>query len=137
MIFVFPGDVWLTHVLQQMGAWLIPVMKFFTWLGYPQAYMVIIAMIYWSINRKLGLRLALFLTIAASLNSVLKQAFHAPRPYWFDPEIKAILPANGFGMPSGHAQASTVWLYAASLIKNRRFWALAVALAFLVGVSGV
>lgn len=112
-------------------------MKFFTWLGYPQAYMIIIAVIYWSVDRKLGLRLALLLTVTASLNSLLKQAFHAPRPYWVDPEIKAILPSNGFGMPSGHAQASTVWLYAASLLKNRWFWALAVALAFMVGVSRV
>lgn len=113
------------------------VMKFFTWLGYPQAYMIFIAIIYWSVNRKLGLRLALLLTLTASLNSLLKQAFHAPRPYWLDPELKTILPSNGFGMPSGHAQASTIWLYAASCIKSRLFWALAVVLVFMVGLSRV
>ncbi len=137
MSYVFPGDLWLTQFLQQWGDGLAPLMKFFTWVGYPQAYMVIIAIIYWSFDRKLGLRLAVFLTMVASLNSILKQAFHAPRPYWLDPEIEAILPSNGFGMPSGHAQASTVWLYAALHLKKHRFWILAAGIAFMVGVSRI
>jgi membrane-associated phospholipid phosphatase len=137
MIYVFPGDFWLTQALQGIGDWLAPVMKFFTWLGYPQAYMIIIATIYWSLDRKLGLRLAVFLTVTASLNSLLKQVFHAPRPYWMYPEVKGILASNGFGMPSGHAQASTVWLYAASCLKRKGFWALAIGIAFMVGVSRV
>jgi len=137
MIYVFPGDLWLTQALQGIGDWLAPVMKFFTWLGYPQAYMIIIAIIYWSFDRKLGLRLAVFLTVTASLNSLLKQVFHAPRPYWLYPDIKGILASNGFGMPSGHAQASTVWLYAASCLKNKVFWALGISIAFMVGVSRV
>jgi len=124
----------LFHIvlMQSMGAWLAPIMKFFTWLGYPQAYMIFIAVIYWSFDRKLGLRLAIFLPVVASLNSILKQAFHAPRPYWVDPQIKAILVSNGFGMPSGHAQASTVWLYAAACLKRRWFWFLAIAVALLL-----
>jgi len=137
MSYVFPGDLWLTQAVQQWGEGLAPLMKLFTWLGYPQAYMIIIAIIYWSFDRKLGVRLAVFLTLVASLNSILKLAFHAPRPYWLDPEIKAILPSNGFGMPSGHAQASTVWLYAASHLKKNWFWILAVGVVFMVGVSRI
>lgn len=137
MIYAFPGDIWLTQSLQSIGDWLAPVMKFFTWLGYPQAYMIIIAVIYWSVDRKLGLRLAIFLPVVASLNSILKQGFHAPRPFWLDPDIKAILPSNGFGMPSGHAQASTVWLYAASCLKKKGFWVLAAGIAFMIGLSRV
>ncbi len=115
MTCVFPGDFWLTQSLQSIGMWFTPIMKFFTWLGYPQAYMIIIAIIYWSFDRKLGLRLAIFLPFVASLNSILKQAIHAPRPYWLDPDIRAIQVSNGFGMPSGHAQASTVWFYAITI----------------------
>jgi membrane-associated phospholipid phosphatase len=134
---VFPGDFWLTQFVQGIGIWFTPIMKFFTWLGYPQAYMIIVAVIYWSIDRRLGLRLAIFLPVVASLNSILKQAIHAPRPYWLDPGIKAIHASNGFGMPSGHAQASTVWLYAASLLKKGWFWALAIGVVFLIGLSRV
>jgi hypothetical protein len=99
--------------------------------------MIIVAIIYWSVDRKLGLRLAVFLPLVASLNSLLKQVLHAPRPYWLDPDIRAIQVSNGFGMPSGHAQASTVWLYAAALLKKRGFWILAAGVAFMVGLSRV
>jgi len=137
MSYLFPGDFWLTHSLQSIGPWFTPIMEIFTFLGYPQAYMILVAIIYWSIDRKLGLRLAIFLPVVASLNSILKQAFHAPRPNWIDPEIKAIRVSNGFGMPSGHAQASTVWLYAAAIMKRGWFWALALAIVFLIGLSRV
>lgn len=132
-----PGDFWFSLFLQGFGEWLTPVMKFFTWLGYPQAYMIIIAIIYWSFDRKLGLRLAVFLPLIASINSILKQAFHAPRPYWLDPDIKAIQVSNGFGMPSGHAQASTAWFYAASFVKRRWFWAIAIIVVLLIGLSRI
>jgi membrane-associated phospholipid phosphatase len=137
MIYAFPGDIRLTQAIQGLGDWLEPVMKFFTWLGYPQAYMIIIAVIYWSFDRKLGLRMAIFLPIVASINSLLKQAFHSPRPFWLIPDINAILVSNGFGMPSGHAQASIVWLYAASCLRKKGFWIIAAGIAFLVGISRV
>ncbi len=137
MTYVFPGDIWLTLSIQSIGAWFTPFMKFFTLLGYPQAYMILVAIIYWSVDRKLGLRLAIFLPVVASVNSILKQAFHAPRPYWLDPGIKAIHVSNGFGMPSGHAQASTVWFYAGAFLKKAWFWLLAIGIVFLIGMSRV
>ena len=137
MNIIFPGDIWLILFLQGVGEWLTPIMKLFTWLGYPQAYMIIIAVIYWSFDRKLGLRLAIFLPLVASLNSVLKQAFHAPRPYWLDQGIKAIHVSNGFGMPSGHAQASMAWIYAGALLKRRWFWLTAVIIVLMIGVSRI
>jgi len=137
MSIIFPGDIWLILSLQSIGEWLTPIMKFFTCLGFPQAYMIIVAVIYWSFDRKMGLRLAIFLPFVASLNSILKQAFHAPRPYWLDPGIKAITVSNGFGMPSGHAQASTAWFYAGALLKRRWFWASAVSIVLMIGLSRI
>ena len=137
MSYTLPGDFWLTLFLQGTGDWLTPIMKIFTWLGYPQAYMILIAIIYWSFDRKLGLRLAIFLPVVASVNSILKQAIHAPRPYWLDPNIKAIHLSNGFGMPSGHAQASTAWLYAGSCLKRGWLWAIAITVVLMIGLSRV
>ena len=137
MNYFFPGDFWMTNSMQNIGEWITPVMKLFTWLGYPQAYMILIAIIYWSFDRKLGLRMSIFLPVVSSFNSILKQAFHGPRPYWLDPNIKAIHVSNGFGMPSGHAQAATVWLYMSSLLKRRWFWVMAITITLMVGLSRV
>lgn len=137
MIPVIPVDLWLSHAFQGLGDLPIPVMSFFTWIGYPQAYMAAVAIIYWSADRKLGLRLAIFLPVVAALNSILKQGFHAPRPYWVDPGIRAIRVSNGFGMPSGHAQASTVWFYTALNIKKAGFWIIAVVVVLMIGLSRI
>lgn len=128
-------DLWLIQALQNAGNWLGTVMKFSTTLGYPQAYMVMVAIVYWSLDRKLGLRLAIFLPLISSINGLLKLAFHAPRPYWVFPNVKAIHSPNGFGMPSGHAQASTVWLLAGSYLRNKWFWILAILITCLIGLS--
>ncbi len=137
MGYFLPGDAWLIESLQNLGDWLAPVMKFFTWLGDHQAYILLIAVIYWSVDRKLGLRLALFLPFTASINSILKQAIHAPRPFWVDQGIKALKFSNGFGMPSGHAQTSTAWIYVAFLIKKKWFWVPALAVVVMIGLSRV
>jgi membrane-associated phospholipid phosphatase len=128
-------DIWLIRSLQNSEEWFGQVMEFITALGYPQAYMVLVAMVYWSLDRKIGVRLALFLTIVSSLNSILKMAFHAPRPYWVSREIKAFHASMGFGMPSGHAQSSTGWLLASSYFHRKWFWILAMLLTFLIGLS--
>lgn len=128
-------DLWLIQSLQNTGDWLELPMKFFTALGYPQAYMVLVAIIYWSLDRKLGLRLAIFLPMVSSINSILKLAFHAPRPYWISTNIKAIHASNGFGMPSGHAQASTVWLLASSYLRRKWFWLVVILTTILIGLS--
>jgi membrane-associated phospholipid phosphatase len=128
-------DIWLIQSLQHTGNWLEPVMEFFTALGYPQAYMVLVAVIYWSLDRKLGLRLAIFLPLVSIVNSILKLAFHAPRPYWISKDIKAMHASGGFGMPSGHAQASTVWLLTSSYLQKKWFWIIAIMVTFLIGLS--
>jgi hypothetical protein len=130
-------DIRLIQLLQDCGDWMKPVMEFFTSLGYPQAYMVIVAMVYWSFDRKLGIRMAIFLPLLSSVNSLLKIAIHAPRPYWISNEIKAIHASAGYGMPSGHAQASTVWLLASSYLRKRWFWISALCIIFMIGLSRV
>ena len=123
--------VWLQHLDDKVT----PVMEFFTWIGYPQAYMIIVAVVYWSLDRKLGIRMAIFLPLLSSINSILKFAIHAPRPYWVSTEIIAIHASNGFGMPSGHAQASTVWLLASSYLRKKWFWIVAILSVFMIGLS--
>ncbi|CAD8065744.1 unnamed protein product [Paramecium sonneborni] len=41
-----------------------------------------------------------------SINSVLKNLYHQPRPYWIESEIQALSCNKDFGKPSGHTMAS-------------------------------
>jgi hypothetical protein len=120
---------------QNSNEWVINAMQLFTWMGYPQAYMFLIALVYWAFDSRLGIRLALFLEIGAGVNSLLKLTFHAPRPFWVDSQIETLLPANGFGMPSGHAQAATVWVLIGTFLKNKYIWIIALFITLMIGLS--
>ncbi len=128
-------DIWLILTMQNLNEWLQPVMKLFTWMGYPQAYLLLIVLVYWTIDSRLGIRMAIFLGVGACINSLLKMVIHSPRPFWVNSQIEAIHPANGFGMPSGHAQSATVWLLISVYLKKKWFWMLAVTIAFMIGLS--
>jgi membrane-associated phospholipid phosphatase len=125
--------------LQGIGEWFTPVMKFFTFLGNEQFYLLIAPAILWCIDSTLGMRLGLFLMVNGMLNSALKIAFHGPRPYWYTNDAKALSSAeNSFGAPSGHAQnAVVVWGTLAEWIRKRWFWVTAIFIMLLIGVSRV
>ena len=123
--------------LQSIGDWFTPIMKFFTFLGNEQFYLMVAPAILWCIDSTLGMRLGLFLMISGMVNSVLKVVFHGPRPYWFTNNLKVFGGAeNSFGVPSGHAQnAVVVWGTLADRIKRGWFWIVAIIVIFLIGIS--
>lgn len=124
---------------QSLGAWLTPIMQFFTFLGNDQFYLLIAPAILWCIDSSLGLRLGLFLMIEGTLNAALKVAFHGPRPYWYTSNVKALgASENSFGAPSGHSQnAVVVWGTLAQRIKTRAAWIIAVLIMFFIGISRI
>jgi membrane-associated phospholipid phosphatase len=96
--------------LQGLGAGLTAPMRFFTFLGQEEFYLLVMPAILWSFDAKLGFRIGLVLLTSAGLNGVLKQAFGWPRPYWVSGQVRAMSTETSFGMPSGHAQNSlAVW----------------------------
>jgi membrane-associated phospholipid phosphatase len=122
--------------LQQLGDWLTPVMKFFTVLGDEEFYLLIMPAIYWCFDTLMGTRLALMLVVTTGTNSILKLAFHSPRPFWVSGEVRAFTGETSFGIPSGHAQnATTLWGTWASSIKKRWAWYLALFFAAMIGIS--
>ncbi|CAK60732.1 unnamed protein product (macronuclear) [Paramecium tetraurelia] len=46
-----------------------------------------------------------------SFNSVLKNVYHQPRPYWIEPDIVALSCNKEFGKPSGHAMGSLLMCF--------------------------
>ena len=124
--------------LQANAPGLTILMLIISIFGQPEFYLVIIPLILWCCDKKLGLRLVFLLSISTAINAVLKILFHTPRPYWVSSEVKAFASEPSFGMPSGHAQTSLVFLgYIGSKIKKIKIWAVCIALIILVGIARI
>jgi membrane-associated phospholipid phosphatase len=131
-------EIGIIFLIQSLGSWLVPIMKFVSFLGTEQALMVVIPAIYWCIDSTLGLRLGIMLLISTGLNTSLKVIFHSPRPYWFDTQIKAFSSESSFGMPSGHAQiSSSVWGLLAGKFSQTWIRISLVLIIFIIGFSRV
>ncbi len=121
---------------QGLGGWLRAPMQFFSFLGNEEFFLLVMPIFLWCIDLTIGLRLGFLLLISGNLNTVLKLAFHGPRPYWVDPNVKAYTTETSFGIPSGHAQISTgVWGGLAYSVKERWLWIISILGIFLIGLS--
>jgi membrane-associated phospholipid phosphatase len=111
--------------------------KLVSGLGTLEFYLAILPLIYWTINKRLGTVLGLALFISVSVNTILKQAFRGPRPFWLDPSL-GLLKTGGYGIPSGHTQnATALFLLVAGWYSRTWGWLLAVLLIFLMGLSRI
>lgn len=120
--------------LQAEAPWLTPIMLFFTTIGYVEGYILLLAALYWCIHPRLGMRIGLAVTLSAALNALLKQAFHAPRPIWVDARLPIFDAADGFGMPSNHAQTGAVfWGMIGAALQRPLVW---VGVLFMIGMTG-
>lgn len=122
--------------LQSLGGWFVSLMQFFSLLGDEYFYILVLPLVYWSIDDRLGLHIGLILMLSSSLNAILKVAFHTPRPFWVFPDVTAYRLDIGFGIPSGHAQnAVAVWGVIAAYVRKAWAWIVAALLIFLIGLS--
>jgi membrane-associated phospholipid phosphatase len=133
---IFESGIQIILFLQGIGDWLTFPMTIFTLLGDEEFYLLVMPALYWCLDTHLGFNIGLILMLSGSLNSVLKLAFHSPRPYWISTEVQVFREETSFGTPSGHAQnAVVVWGTLAASIHRRWIWATAIALIFIIGVS--
>lgn len=111
--------------------------KAITWLGNREAYLVILTLVYWCINRSWGARLLVLAMLSSWANETLKSLFDLPRP---DPaRVRQLVDESSFGFPSNHAQtgAVIVWGYLAAKVRRTWFSVLAVVMIILIGLSRV
>jgi membrane-associated phospholipid phosphatase len=126
----------LIHWLQSLGAWLTPMMAFFSFLGTEEFFLLVLPALYWCLDSRLGVRVGVILLVSNGLNTIFKLAFHLPRPFWYDPGVKALAAETSFGLPSAHAQNAVVlWGRLASGLKRGWITAAAIVFALLIGVS--
>jgi membrane-associated phospholipid phosphatase len=116
---------------------LTAVMKAFSATGTEFFFMAVIPLVYWCVDKRRGLRIGILVFLSAALNARLKFAFGQPRPYDLDPSV-GMAKETSFGLPSGHAQASTVFAGSAAPL-FRAPWGVVFAIVFplLVGLSRI
>lgn len=127
---------WVVLAQAYLGG-LEPLMHAASALGIPFFFFVTAA-VWWCASPRAGLRLGLLLAVSGGINAAAKLFFHTPRPYWLSAEVQAHAVEPTFSMPSGHAQnAVCFWGYAAFLVRERWFSAVAVGIIALTGISRV
>jgi membrane-associated phospholipid phosphatase len=122
--------------LQQFSPALDLPFKAFTFMGDQPFFMLLLPLVYWCVNRRIGARLTILFLFSAYLNTVAKVLAAQPRPYQYDPRVLPLHKASGGGFPSGHTQnAVVVWGYLASHFRRRGPWTLAGCLMLLIPLS--
>lgn len=113
------------------------IFRAITFLGEEQFYILLLPFILWCVDFQLGIRLSIILILSSYINTDVKDLFKQPRPFHINPAVK-LADADGFGLPSGHAQLSlAMWTTLAIGVKKLWFWILAVIIILLISFSRV
>lgn len=131
---------WGTDLIIRVQAWRNPFLDglftLVTSMGEEFFFLLFLPAVVWCVDRSVGLRLGVLLFLNDCTNSLLKEAFNAPRPD--DPRITVLREETSPGFPSGHAQNSIVlWGYLATQVRRPLTWALAVVLPLAIGLSRI
>jgi len=116
---------WGTGVILAIQSWSHPLLDLFftgvTLLGTEGFYLLLLPVLVWCLDKRLGLRVALLVLFSTYVNETLKALFQSPRP---DPDaVRWIASAGGWGFPSGHAQTTTALFGYLALWFRPRRWA--------------
>jgi len=137
---MIPYEIDLSWVIafQSIGDWLVLPMQFFSFLGTEEFYVLVMPLIYWCLDARMGIRVGAILIFSGGLNFILKIPFTGPRPYWMSTAVKPLWAEVYFGIPSGHAQQSVaVWGSMAAYLRRGWAWGIAVFLMLMIGLSRV
>jgi membrane-associated phospholipid phosphatase len=112
------------------------IMEGFTTLGNEETYLLLIPLLLWSVELGLAVRLGVAFLVSSYVNTLLKDLVMEPRPCDLAPVC--ISEAEGYGLPSGHAQsAALVWGLLGYRFKRGWVWVGAILLTLLIGFSRV
>ncbi len=110
--------------------------KSLSFLGNLEFFLVLMPLIYWCIDRRMGARLLILFLISAYVNIIAKVMADQPRPFQYDSRVQQLVHAGGGGLPSGHTQSAVVvWGYLASQIRSGKFWIIAGFLMIAIPIS--
>lgn len=105
-----------------------------SFLGDEPFYLLLIPVLYWTVDRVVALRLTVILLVSTWINGTVKALVDLPRPSPAEVEVLAHEPTSG--VPSGHSQnAVVVWGYLASVRPTAWTVGGAVLAALAIGAS--
>jgi len=102
---IYQFGIHLIQSIQTLSPALDGIMNGFTFLGRIEFYLAFIPFIYWSMDRRIGVRTLLILIYTDFISTSFKLLLHEPRPYWFG-GVKQMGMETSYGIPSSHASDS-------------------------------
>lgn len=127
----------IAAIQQFHGPLLDELFRAITFLGEEEFFLLLLPLVFWCVGFRLGAHLGMLLLFSSGLNAGLKELFQHPRPFKLDPTV-ALATAEGYGLPSGHAQMAVVlWGTVATWTHKRWLRRVAIALIVLIGFSRV
>jgi hypothetical protein len=122
--------------MQQFSPALDVPFKAITTLGAEQAFLLLLPLIFWCVDKRRGARLGVLLVLSTYFNHGCKILFDQPRP---SPDrVKVLAEETSPGLPSNHSQSSVaVYGYLAAQARRPQAWVVAGLAAFSVGLSRI
>ena len=132
---LFQFGIRITQALQTLSPALDGFMDAASFLGRIEFYLVLIPFIYWTIDRRIGVRTLLILIYADFVGAAFKLLFHQPRPYWLG-NVKELTVEPSYGIPSTHASDS-IAVGGYFITRTKEIWLriLISAIILLIGIS--
>jgi len=124
------------------------IMLAITNLGSEYFYLLALPIVFWCIDQKLGIRLAIVSLLSAFVNGRIKEIVMEGRPFTVDKTLlitnkqpwvpESLLGMDTWSFPSGHAQGTaSFWLALALLFKKKWLMICAFALPLVIGFSRI
>ena len=148
-VFYFTWEISLMENLQRvMPGWLMTGISQFSLFGEEVALILIMGLIYWCLDKRVGKYIGEIVIIGALWNPMIKNIFCRRRPYMDNENIDLLrmiakdadkydVAAQGFSFPSGHSTNAAALYGGLARLKNDKTWIWAGILMILVGFSRV
>jgi membrane-associated phospholipid phosphatase len=118
--------------------WLDTLFEILTFLGNAEFYLILLPLVYWCIDRRMGISLGYLSLLSAWVNELVKHLFKIPRPGVLDSRVNALVEETNPSFPSGHAQGTLVnWGYVAYCLRSPVFWGVTIVVILGVGLSRI
>lgn len=135
---MLPGEI---QILQWLESLRTPFWNRFweaiTFFGEDMVLIVLIALLYFMVNKKEAYRICFLTVTSLGLNGILKNLVRLPRPF-SGGRVNCVRPetATGYSFPSGHTQNFTTWVTAFALRQKKWWlWSIAILSSLLMGIS--
>ncbi len=113
--------LYLNVLLQSAEApWLTFFMRLLSGIITEIPLCILAVVIFWSVDKKKGIAMALTVVSTAAVNSFVKFCFKIARPFDRLPEIKKLDTTGGYSFPSGHSQQASALSFTAYLKCGKR-----------------